>query len=91
MQLSYYFCITIIQVHYYQPLFTLVGGGIASYNYSKKSMKSVLPKNAKWLKDSVIGFDPENNQITTNNGDTVHYDILIVALGLQINWDQVSK
>lgn len=54
-------------------------------------MKSVLPKNAKWIKDSVIEFDPENNQITTNNGDTVHYDILIVALGLQINWDQVSK
>ncbi|KAI4498006.1 hypothetical protein M0802_006830 [Mischocyttarus mexicanus] len=77
------------EVHYYQPLFTLVGGGIGSYNYSKKPMKSVLPQNAKWIKDSVIGFDPENNQITTNNGDTVQYDILIVALGLQINWDQL--
>ncbi|XP_015183182.1 PREDICTED: sulfide:quinone oxidoreductase, mitochondrial isoform X4 [Polistes dominula] len=77
------------EVHYYQPLFTLVGGGIGSYNYSKKPMKKVLPKNAKWIKDSVIGFDPENNQITTSNGDTVQYDTLIVALGLQINWDQL--
>lgn len=77
------------EVHYYQPLFTLVGCGIGSYNYSKKPMKSVLPKNAKWIKDSVIGFDPENNQITTNNGDIVQYDTLIVALGLQINWDQL--
>lgn len=54
-------------------------------------MKSVLPQNAKWIKDSVLDFDPENSQITTNNGDIVQYDILIVALGLQINWDQVSK
>nr|XP_050861130.1 sulfide:quinone oxidoreductase, mitochondrial [Vespula vulgaris]XP_050861140.1 sulfide:quinone oxidoreductase, mitochondrial [Vespula vulgaris] len=77
------------EVHYYQPLFTLVGGGIGSYNYSKKPMKSVLPQNAKWIKDSVLDFDPENSQITTNNGDIVQYDILIVALGLQINWDQL--
>ncbi|XP_047350939.1 sulfide:quinone oxidoreductase, mitochondrial isoform X2 [Vespa velutina] len=77
------------EVHYYQPLFTLIGVGMGSYNYSKKPMKNVLPRNAKWIKDSVIGFDPENNQIITNNGDTVQYDILIIALGLQTNWDQL--
>lgn len=77
------------EVHYYQPLFTLVGCGLGSYSYSQKPMKQVLPKKAKWIKDSVIGFDPDNNQITTSSGDTVQYDVLIVALGLKIYWDKI--
>ena len=53
-------------------------------------MKDVLPKEAEWLKDSVVSFDPENNKIKTKKGDTIQYEIMIVALGLQINWDIVE-
>lgn len=54
-------------------------------------MKDVLPKQAKWLNDSVIGFEPKNNKVITRNGNSVQYDIMIVAMGLQMNWNQVSQ
>lgn len=76
-------------IHYYQPLFTLIGGGISSFQSSKKYMKEVLPQNVRWLKDSVIDFQPDINKVLTHNGDTIQYDIMIVALGLQLHWDKI--
>ncbi|XP_012218293.1 sulfide:quinone oxidoreductase, mitochondrial [Linepithema humile] len=76
-------------VHYYQPLFTLVGGGISSFKSSRRYMKDVLPKNAKWLKTSVVGFQPDVNKVLTHNGDTIQYDIMIVAIGLELYWDKI--
>jgi len=79
----------VFQIHYYQPLFTLIGGGISSFEASKRYMKDVLPKNATWIKASVVGFQPEANQVTTHNGDTIEYEIMIIAIGLQLYWDKV--
>lgn len=76
-------------IHYYQPMFTLIGGGISSFKTAKRNMKDVLPKNAKWLKDSIVGFQPDANKVSTHNGDTIQYDMMIVALGLQLYWDKV--
>ncbi|KAM0724522.1 Sulfide:quinone oxidoreductase, mitochondrial [Formica fusca] len=76
-------------VHYYQPLFTLVGGGISSFKSSRRYMKNVLPKKAKWLKASVVEFQPDVNKVLTHHGDTIQYDIMIVALGLQLYWDKI--
>lgn len=52
-------------------------------------MKDVLPQNAKWLQESVMSFEPEQNQIILSNGDTVQYEIMIVAMGLQLHWEKV--
>jgi len=67
----------------------LVGGGISSYESSKKYMKDVLPKKAKWLRTSIVEFQPDANKVSTDHGDTIQYDIMIVALGLQLYWDKV--
>lgn len=33
-------------------------------------MSSVIPKNAKWIKDKVVSFNPEENALKTEkNGD----------------------
>lgn len=76
-------------MHYYQPMFTLIGGGISSFKTAQRNMKDVLPKNAKWLKDSIVGFQPDDNKVSTHNGDTIQYDMMIIALGLQLYWDKV--
>ncbi|XP_076234890.1 sulfide quinone oxidoreductase [Calliopsis andreniformis] len=75
--------------HYYQPLFTLIGGGIKSFEESKRPMKDVLPKNAKWLQENVMSFEPEQNQVTTSNGNIVQYEIMIVAVGLELYWEKI--
>lgn len=76
-------------MHYYQPMFTLIGGGIRPFQASKKPMKKVLPQNAKWIQENVMSFDPEQNRVTMSNGDTVQYEIMIVAMGLQLYWEKV--
>ncbi|XP_063228797.1 sulfide:quinone oxidoreductase, mitochondrial isoform X2 [Bacillus rossius redtenbacheri] len=50
-------------MHYYQPLFTLVGGGLKSLAQAGRPMASVLPREARWLQDEVAEFSPAHNQI----------------------------
>ena len=76
--------------HYYQPAWTLVGGGTFDINKTIKSESSVIPEGATWIKDAVESFQPDQNQLTTKNGNTYSYDYLIVALGIQLNWNWVK-
>lgn len=75
--------------HYYQPLWTLVGGGEAKLESSRKTMRSVIPKGAHWIKQAVASFDPENNQVKLDDQSAIDYDYLVVAPGLQINWSDI--
>uniref|UniRef100_A0A2P2HYF4 Sulfide:quinone oxidoreductase, mitochondrial n=1 Tax=Hirondellea gigas TaxID=1518452 RepID=A0A2P2HYF4_9CRUS len=75
--------------HYYQPMFTLIGGGMKTLQNSCKPMSKVLPKKADWLKQSCVEFDPDNNTVTTEDGSKISYKYLVVAMGLQLNYDQI--
>ncbi|MCY1038913.1 type II sulfide:quinone oxidoreductase Sqr [Staphylococcus nepalensis] len=76
--------------HYYQPLWTLVGGGVSKLKNSRKNMKHVIPKGAQWINQAVLSFKPESNNITLGDNTTINYDYLIVAPGLQINWSSIK-
>nr|XP_040582094.1 sulfide:quinone oxidoreductase, mitochondrial-like isoform X2 [Lepeophtheirus salmonis] len=76
--------------HYYQPLWTLVGGGQAKFESSQKSMASVLPKNADWIKQKVTGFKPDKNIVITQDGSEIEYEYLVVAMGIQLNYDKIK-
>ncbi|KAK4515666.1 Bifunctional acetohydroxyacid reductoisomerase [Mucor velutinosus] len=76
--------------HYYQPLWTYVGGGLKNFSESVKPMGDVMPNDAEWIQDKVTEFDPENNTVKLADGQTVGYDYLVVAAGIQINWDGVK-
>lgn len=76
--------------HYYQPLWTLVGGGMFQPEDSARDEAAVIPHGVTWIKDAVVAFDPESNQLTTRNGVTISYDYLVVAPGMQINWGKVK-
>jgi sulfide:quinone oxidoreductase len=75
--------------HYYQPLWTLVGGGVVPKEITGRPMKSVIPKRVHWIKDAVAEFEPDKNMIRTREGKIITYDWLVVAAGLQINWDKI--
>ncbi|KAL8609101.1 hypothetical protein ACOMHN_030442 [Nucella lapillus] len=76
--------------HFYQPMWTLVGAGLKTMDQSQRSMSSVMPSQCRWVKDSVIQFDPKNNEVTTVSGKKIHYEYLVVAMGLQLNYDKVK-
>ncbi|ADU94456.1 NAD(P)/FAD-dependent oxidoreductase [Geobacillus sp. Y412MC52] len=76
--------------HYYQPLWTLVGGGAAKAEDSVREQASLIPEGAKWLKEAVDTFMPEHNTLKTREGSEVRYDYLVVAAGIEIYWDQIK-
>ena len=72
--------------HFYQPMWTLVGGGVKTLEQSVRPMQSLLPRQATWLRDSVETFHPDTNTLLTAAGDTVSYDWLVIATGIQLRW-----
>lgn len=76
--------------HFYQPLFTLIGGGIKKLSDAGKPMSEVLPKQATWIKDEATDFLPRENVVKTKKGDTIQYDFLLIAVGLKPHFDKVK-
>ena len=76
--------------HYYQPAWTLVGGGTFNINDTIRDESSVMPSKAIWIKDAAISFDPDHNRLTTKEGNIYTYEYLVVAPGIQLNWHLVK-
>ena len=76
--------------HYYQPLWTLVGGGAAKKEASEREMKDVIPEGAEWVKEAVTAFSPEDNSLITDKGHTISYEYLVVASGIEMNWNGIK-
>ena len=76
--------------HYYQPLWTLVGGGAAKKEDSERTMESVIPDGVTWIQQPVNAFEPERNQVILEDQTTITYDYLVVAGGIEINWGAIK-
>ncbi|WP_217589765.1 FAD/NAD(P)-binding oxidoreductase [Lentibacillus saliphilus] len=76
--------------HDYQPLWTLVGGGAAKVETTRRPMKSVIPDGADWVQDYVTRFSPDDNRVHLANNEDLTYDYLVVAAGIEINWDGIK-
>ena len=76
--------------HYYQALWTLVGGGQATAATSARPEASVIPKGATWIKNAAAAIDPDSNIVTCTDGATYEYDVLVVSPGLQLDWDRTE-
>ncbi|XP_071479340.1 sulfide:quinone oxidoreductase, mitochondrial-like [Diadema antillarum] len=72
--------------HFYQPMWTLVGGGVKTREQSRRAMAQVMPKAVDWKKEKAVTFDPENNLVMTESGTNFEYEYLVVAMGLQLNF-----
>lgn len=78
------------ETHYYQPLWTLVGAGVVSKESTARSEASVMPKGVTWIRDRAKSFDPTARAVETEANGSVEYDALVVAAGLDVNWDGVE-
>ncbi|MFM2364121.1 MAG: hypothetical protein RLZZ316_3023 [Bacteroidota bacterium] len=76
--------------HYYQPAWTLVGGGTFNLQKTVRAEASVIPKGAVWIKDAAKTFEPENNQVTCASDTVYTYDYLVAAPGIQLDWHKVK-
>lgn len=76
--------------HYYQPGWTLTGGGVFQIEQTYKYQKDLIPKGAAWIQDSVIKLDPDRNTVLTATGIKIEYDYLIVCPGIQLDWHLIK-
>lgn len=76
--------------HFYQPGWTMVGGGIFDVTTTGRPQSSVIPRGCSWVKQAVDGFDPDNNAVHLSDGSRLHYDRLVVCPGLKLNWAGVE-
>lgn len=76
--------------HFYQPLWTLVGGGVFPPEASERPEADYIPEGCTWIKDYVEGFSPTQNCVSTRSGEEIGYEYLIVCPGIQINWEGVK-
>lgn len=75
--------------HYYQPLWTLVGGGIFPKERSERNEQEFIPKGVTWIRDAVTDIKPDQNLVITRDGKSIGYDWLVLAPGIQINWNKI--
>jgi sulfide:quinone oxidoreductase len=77
-------------IHYYQPGWTMVGGGIFDAASTAKTMASLIPAGVHWIKSAVAAFEPQNNAVVLDGCRVVKYDRLVVCPGLKLNWAGVE-
>ncbi|PTY35972.1 pyridine nucleotide-disulfide oxidoreductase [Saccharospirillum sp. MSK14-1] len=78
------------QTHVYQPGQTLVGRGVMRLKQLQRSTVSLLPKGVDWVQQRVAAFEPDQRQIRLDNDAVLHYEQLVVALGLELNLQAIE-
>lgn len=69
---------------------TLVGSGLKAKTETRRRLADLIPKHIAHIPESVQIFHPESSTITTTTGRSISYDMLVVAAGLQINWNGIE-
>jgi len=77
-------------IHYYQPGWTLVGGGVFTADETVRTLASVLPPKVHWIKAAVAAFEPERNVVLLEGCRAIQYDRLVVCPGLKLDWHGVE-
>lgn len=77
-------------VHYYQPGWTLVGGGVFEASATARTMGAVLPRGVHWLKAAVAAFEPERDAVILDGCRVVKYRQLVVCPGLKLDWHGID-
>jgi len=76
--------------HYYQPAWTLVGGGQYALEKTRRDVAGLLPESVRLIAAEVVSFAPDDNEIILNDGSRLHYQFLVVAAGIQLNWAAIE-
>ncbi|HAV65463.1 MAG TPA: pyridine nucleotide-disulfide oxidoreductase [Verrucomicrobiales bacterium] len=75
--------------HFYQPLWTLVGGGVVGRESTVRPEASVIPRGVEWIRDFVETFQPDEHTVVLRSGRRLSYGQLVVAAGIQMDWGKV--
>lgn len=78
------------QYHFYQPGWTMVGGGVFDVKTTRRETQDLIPDGVSWIQQSVEGFQPTENKVQLDNGSHIYYQHLVIAPGLKLDWQAVE-
>ena len=76
--------------HLYQPGLTLVAAGLKPASYVVSENADWLPGGVTFVADKVAAVDAESKTVSTEGGQTLNYDWLVVAPGLVLDHDAID-
>lgn len=76
--------------HYYQPGWTMIASGLWDAERTVRANADFRPADIDWRSQSAVGIDADARRISLADGSTLEYDILVVATGLQLNYDRID-
>ena len=78
------------EVHYYQPLWTLVGGGQFMREVTARPEANYIPPGHTWVRERVEAFEPDHKRVILQGGEQLEYEQLVVCAGIQLNWSEIE-
>lgn len=76
--------------HFYQPGWTMVGGGVFSAESTRRNTADLIPSGVKWIQQKAANLQPDQNNVQLENGEEFHYTHLVVATGLKLDWQAIE-
>lgn len=76
--------------HFYQPGFTLIGGGVYGKDDVWKRQEDCMPSGVKWIKDVVTLVHPTQNRVDTARSGSFDYDFMVLAPGVKYDWSRIE-
>ena len=67
-----------------------MGSGLRPKTDFRKPVRSLVPKHISLISDNVRTFIPSKSVDITDSRRELSYDVLVVAAGLQINWNAIK-
>jgi sulfide:quinone oxidoreductase len=74
----------------YQPGQTLVAAGIWDKDEILYERDDFVPDGVKVIAERAVFFNPQENKLTTDKGQVVSYDYLILATGVQLDFERIK-
>lgn len=71
-------------VHYYQPGFLFIPFGLYQPEDVVRPRTDFLPKGVTFIEQEVDRIDGNHDQVILSNGQTLHYEVLVVATGAEV-------
>ncbi|KPQ01586.1 FAD/NAD(P)-binding oxidoreductase [Marinobacter sp. HL-58] len=78
------------ELHYYQPGWTMVGGGVFSAGSTRRKTESVIPDGCRWYRATADCVDPRAQVVKLTDHSCIGYRRLVVAPGLVMDWESVE-
>ena len=76
--------------HFYQPGFTLIGGGVYGKDDVWRPQQECMPSDVKWVKDVVTLVHPTLNKVDTARSGSFDYDFMVLAPGVKYDWSRIE-